>query len=102
MEAVIAPSVIGGLSVIGVALFLLSRNSKDQLKTLRHEKRVLDTMIHNMKGHGGGLEANLRSERNYVTHKIHNLEQGVKSRNTKNNNNNHATRLKFSRKAPRK
>jgi len=102
MEAVIVPSVIGGLSVIGVALFLLSRNSKDQLKTLRHEKRVLDTMIHDMKGHGGGLEANLRSERNYVTHKIHNLEHGVKSRNTKNNNNNHATRLKFSRKAPRK
>jgi hypothetical protein len=48
------------------------------------------------------LEANMRSERNYVTHKIHNLEHGVKSRNTKNNNNNHATRLKFSRKAPRK
>ena len=102
MEAVIVPSVIGGLSVIGVALFLLSRNSKDQLKTLRHEKRVLDTMIHDMKGHGGGLEANLRSERNYVTHKIHDLEHGVKSRNTKNNNNNHGTRLKFSRKVARK
>jgi hypothetical protein len=102
MEAVIAPSVIGGLSVIGVVLFLLSRNSKDQLKTLRHEKRVLDTMIHDMKGHGGGLEANLRSERNYVTHKIHDLEHGVKSRNTKNNNNNHGTRLKFSRKVARK
>jgi hypothetical protein len=101
MEAVIVPSVIGGLSVIGVALFLLTRNSKEQLKTLKHEKKVLDTMIHDMKGHGGGLEANIRSERNYVKQKIHELEHGVKNNNN-NNNNNHASRFKFSRKAPRK
>jgi ABC-type nickel/cobalt efflux system permease component RcnA len=97
MESVIAPSVIGGLSVIGVALFLLTRNSKDQLKTLKEEKKVLDSTIRNMKGHGGGLEANIRSERNHISQQIHDLEHGVKSRNNNSDNNNHATRFKFSR-----